>query len=274
MNRIDMQQAGGFPLETDTIDFLQKSFTALQSLAALGGDNLILSGCIVAGANVSDGWVVINEEVLPFKGGALQAKVVIRESITNKNFENGTNKPVYFERWAQFGTGETFVLFNDLVRIKDLKTFRNLPHEASSAIDSNSETSLATSKAIKDVFDALKNQVPAGIIVMWSGLLSNIPAGWALHEPSRDKFIVGAGNLYPIGSVGGNRTITLSSGQLPPIIVKAWVGNRTKDESGGAQTLSVGPVFTNGQSTLLSVGNGESINIMNPYYALAYIIKL
>lgn len=274
MNRLNAQQAGGFPLETDTLEFLQNSFTALQSLAAIGGDNYILSGCIVAGSNVSPGWMVINGEVLPFKGGGLQTKVVVRETISVKNFENGANKPVFYDRYAQFGTGDPFVLFSDLPRIKELKMFRGLPHEASSAIDSDSETTLATSKAVKAVFDALSNQFKPGMVIMWSGLLSNIPEGWALHEPSRDKFIVGAGNMYAVGSIGGQRTLTLSHGQLPPIIVKSWIGNRAEDDGSGKQTLSTIPVGSNGEKTLLNIGNSDPINIMNPYYALAYIIKL
>ncbi|QIL40597.1 hypothetical protein G7074_15785 [Pedobacter sp. HDW13] len=36
MNQINLQQAGGFPLETDTLDFMQTAYTALQAIAALG----------------------------------------------------------------------------------------------------------------------------------------------------------------------------------------------------------------------------------------------
>jgi hypothetical protein len=48
----------------------------------------------------------------------------------------------------------------------------------------------------------LTSVVPAGTVVMWSGQLTAIPAGWALCNGSnstpdlRDKFIVGAGGSY------------------------------------------------------------------------------
>lgn len=64
------------------------------------------------------------------------------------------------------------------------------------------------------------NAVPAGIIMLWSGLEASIPAGWALCNglngtpDLRDKFVIGAGSLtYPPATVGGasthNHTITV-----------------------------------------------------------------
>lgn len=60
-----------------------------------------------------------------------------------------------------------------------------------------------------------------GIIVMWSGLLSQIPEGWVLCDGTngtpdlRDKFIVGAGREYTIGDTGGEKEVTLTVSQLP-----------------------------------------------------------
>lgn len=60
-----------------------------------------------------------------------------------------------------------------------------------------------------------------GIIVMWSGLLSQIPEGWVLCDGQngtpdlRDKFIVGAGREYTIGDTGGEKEVTLTVSQLP-----------------------------------------------------------
>lgn len=60
-----------------------------------------------------------------------------------------------------------------------------------------------------------------GIIVMWSGLLSQIPEGWVLCDGTngtpdlRDKFIVGAGREYTIGDTGGAKEVTLTVSQLP-----------------------------------------------------------
>jgi len=63
--------------------------------------------------------------------------------------------------------------------------------------------------------------IPSGIIVMWSGSISNIPKGWVLCNGQngtpdlRDKFIVGAGREYTIGDTGGAKEVTLTVSQLP-----------------------------------------------------------
>jgi hypothetical protein len=55
-----------------------------------------------------------------------------------------------------------------------------------------------------------------GIIVMWSGSIGSIPAGWALCDGTngtpdlRDRFIVGAGNTYAVGATGGQANIDLA----------------------------------------------------------------
>ena len=58
---------------------------------------------------------------------------------------------------------------------------------------------------------------------MWSG--SSIPSGWALCNGQtvngqatpnlQDKFVVGAGSGYSVGSVGGEATKTLGTANLP-----------------------------------------------------------
>jgi hypothetical protein len=51
--------------------------------------------------------------------------------------------------------------------------------------------------------------VPTGIIALWSGNAGSIPAGWALCDGNngtpdlRDRFIVGAGATYAVGTIGG-----------------------------------------------------------------------
>lgn len=66
---------------------------------------------------------------------------------------------------------------------------------------------------------ALYNPVPVGGIIMWSGAVANIPAGWALCNGQvvngnttpnlLDRFIIGAGSAtYNPGSTGGSSTTT------------------------------------------------------------------
>lgn len=62
--------------------------------------------------------------------------------------------------------------------------------------------------------------VPSGLISMWSGIASSIPAGWVLcdglnNTPDlRDRFIVGAGLSYTVAAQGGAVNAATSSAGL------------------------------------------------------------
>jgi len=74
---------------------------------------------------------------------------------------------------------------------------------------------------LKDSGVAGEATVPAGGIIMWSGLISAIPTGWALCDGSnttpdlRDRFIVGAGSTYSRNDTGGTNSVTLTENQIP-----------------------------------------------------------
>jgi microcystin-dependent protein len=63
---------------------------------------------------------------------------------------------------------------------------------------------------------ALNAPIPTGIIVMWSGVTA--PSGWALCDGTngtpdlRNRFIVGAGTTYPLGTSGGSTTSSAGGG--------------------------------------------------------------
>lgn len=68
---------------------------------------------------------------------------------------------------------------------------------------------------------ALATLVPTGIITLWSGAISAIPAGWVFCNGSnstpdlRDRFVVGAGTTYAVGATGGANTVTLDATMIP-----------------------------------------------------------
>lgn len=278
MNRINFQQPGGFRLETDTLTFLQESLAALQVLSAIVGDYYILSGCVVAGAQVSPGYVVIAGEVLPFSGGLLQTKVMIREIKQSRSFQNGTVKDVFYIRYAEFGNGEAAVLWADLVRIKNLKSFKDLPTAVSDSFELNSSDSLATSKALKLLNDKMDGLVMPGMITIWSGAVNAIPAGWHLCDgvdgrpDLRDKFVLGAGNGYAVAEIGGEATHTLTINEMP----EHDHGFNTGDSTGRSDNANDRDVMIPGgtNKTTSKKGGGAAHNNMPPYYSLAYIIKL
>lgn len=67
------------------------------------------------------------------------------------------------------------------------------------------------------------NAIPSGIIVMWSGITSNIPSGWHLCDGNsgtpdlRDRFIIGAGSSHNPNDKGGNNStsVTIPTNALP-----------------------------------------------------------
>jgi len=274
MNKINLQQTGGFPLETDTLDYMQNAYSALQVITALGGDNYILSGCIATGSNVGNGFVVINGEVLEFRGGSVQTNMVIREEKQTRPFENGQAKEVFITRYVTFGTGTDAIPFANLLRLKPLSVFKDLPTTISSALDLDDENTLATAKAVKLLNDKVESKLPAGCILIWSGQINVIPAGWALCDGQNgtpnltDKFVLGAGSKYYVGQSGGEEMHKLTIAEMP-----RHSHSYTKYDEGPNNTGDNDDFqgFINANTS--ETGGDQPHNNMPPYYALAYIIK-
>lgn len=181
MNKLNFSNTGGFPFDTNILDFMQDSYNLLNAIGEIAGNLTILKGCTVTGTSVSDGVVFINGEVLAFKGGT-GSKVIIKEDVTQLPFEDGSSKDVEKVRYATFGLASTSFLWSDFTRAQ---------------------------RAI----------VPRGLISMWSG--ANIPAGWALCNGEngtpdlQNRFIMGASDQSTIGTTGGLKEVTLTADQMP-----------------------------------------------------------
>lgn len=144
--------------------------------------------------------------------------------------------------------------------------------------------------------------IPKGGIIMWSGAITEIPAGWALcngqnNTPDlRARFIVGAGGAYNPTNTGGNTTITLTEAQLPnhthPItadgshshtVTSAYVGGAQADQGQKGRFIleshqTVETTSSDGNhnhgGAVGATGSNQAVEILPPYYALAFIIKL
>jgi hypothetical protein len=90
--------------------------------------------------------------------------------------------------------------------------------------------------------DVPNNSVPVGAIIMWSGLLANIPAGWALCDglggrpDLRGRFIQGAAAGINPGAIGGATTHT-HTGHAAHVVTQpaahAALATHQHRESGG-----------------------------------------
>ena len=109
MDKVNYLQTIGFPLETNTLDFMQNAYTVFNAFGNLAGDKVIISGCELIGSTTKDGVIFYNGELLTFKGGVNQSTIIITENVTTAIFEDGDTKNVYAERYATFGTGTAHV---------------------------------------------------------------------------------------------------------------------------------------------------------------------
>ncbi len=153
MNRIDIKE-GGFPLNTDTLEFMQSAYSkSIKALAAIGGDNYILIGCEELGQGFRDGFVVINGELLPFKGGTYRDFVRIVESSDTAFYGDEKEKDTYYSRWVEFGTqiGANPIAWASLFRIRNLQTidkdFANQISALSASFDAKFNDHVSSSTA-------------------------------------------------------------------------------------------------------------------------------
>lgn len=149
--------------------------------------------------------------------------------------------------------------------------------------------------------------VPTGAIVMWRGTADNVPSGWQIISEYEGLVPVGAGDSYPVTSTGGainpttttngahdhsgntgDHTLTIDQipahshgyidetseggaptnldGDPPNLPEGSNAINRTTDTTGGGQA----------HSHKISSGGGHThtVNVLQPYVAVYYIIKL
>ena len=189
---------GGFLLETETLDFLQEQSKLVMALSALGGsDTYILSGVKIEAANVTDGIIVYDGEVIPFKGGAAAAQVSIYETTENVIYQEdadndgaGDSKAAYSRREARFGTGGV-VTFD----FSDLKPF------------------------VEGIGGQIFKTFFKDVRLPYIGAIADIPTGWELCEILSGKFPVIYDPNNPdydsIGAEGGADEVALTEAEMP-----------------------------------------------------------
>jgi microcystin-dependent protein len=209
-------------------------------------------------------------------------------TIANTNpIQLGTDGRPQVEIWLTYGINYKFVLADSANAV--IQTYDNL-------------------YGIIGVQGTSGTSIPTGLISLWSGSIGSIPSGWNLCDGSNgtpnltDRFIVGAGSSYAVNGTGGASTASLVTGNLPShthgvsgitvantdlshthqYLLKQNTGtgrSASGNESNGVLTDTTGASVSMNHNHALSgatdaVGSGTSFSILNPYYALAYIMKL
>lgn len=120
MKRFNFNQTGGLKLVTETLSGLQDAYSIYTGALKMAGDKAILSGCEELGGTVTDGFVIINGEILEFKGAVKQNTVIIKEEIENIQFEDGSLKPFETYRYATFGFSQSAISWDSFKRVPPL----------------------------------------------------------------------------------------------------------------------------------------------------------
>jgi len=129
--------------------------------------------------------------------------------------------------------------------------------------------------------------IPSGGIIMWSGAVSAIPAGWVICDGNNStpdltgKFVIHAdadsGGTYDVGdnaALGATGSHTLTTAEMPAH-THSFTGRGFTANNGTGVSNDYGD-FAAGTTTVSSTGGGTGhshTGSLPPYYALAYIMK-
>ena len=130
--------------------------------------------------------------------------------------------------------------------------------------------------------------IPVGGIIMWSGNANNVPDGWKLCDGTdgtpnlKGKFIVGydpADSDYnTVGKTGGERSVTLSTAQMPSHSHSATVrvSGLAASSNGDKDFFAPSWKTKNSEDTITtnSKGSGQPHENRPPYYAMCFIMRV
>ena len=138
---------------------------------------------------------------------------------------------------------------------------------------------------------AVSSAFVAGMIIIWSGSIGSIPAGWVLCDGTnatpdlRNRFVVAAGSTYAVGATGGSADAIVVSHNhtlTDPGHAHNYFSDIGSAEAAGSSTSFVllDEATKNTPTTTVTTGitlatagvSGTNANLP-PYYALAYIMK-
>ena len=271
MNIVRYKQTGGFPLDTNNLDFLQSSFHILNTLGNLAGDMVIISGCETTGNTVSNGVVYVNKEVLEFRGGSLSANVFIKEEAVSGTFEDGSFKPIEITRYVTFGSSTPDKTF----KWEGFKRVENLIE--------NTKKNADFEKRIK-ALENKKSPVPIGLIAIWGKPASEpIPEGWKECTDLRGRMPLGwnpdDADFSELLKNDGEKTHQLKVHELPVIeggfetvthmtrlgtgVVRGVTGGQAQIAGGASQWLH--------EQMELKFGENQPHNNMPPYRIIKFI---
>ncbi|MBD5217630.1 MAG: tail fiber protein [Bacteroidales bacterium] len=156
-----------FPLDTETLDYLQQLAALGAIVGNIAGDKMVLYGCELNGDKTrrDAGWVFVRTrsvpegEVIYWEGGIVGSGMYVKQEDVSVTANNRTYPKAYTRRSLAPGYGDENFKWEEFT---DIKTIKDLLRE-----NSELRTEIAGLQP-----------APLGIIQMWAG--ENVPEGYLL----------------------------------------------------------------------------------------------
>ncbi|MBU2923071.1 hypothetical protein KO504_17105 [Winogradskyella psychrotolerans] len=132
----------GVPGAIELLEFLESaSHDQINALVKAIGNNVIFDGIEDDNGQTSAGWLIYNNEILPFKASATDETVVIKQIITTAAYDDTQTgsfdqiQPIWKKRHCEFGDpGDADIVasfsFDTLTRVRTLQVLNGLLTQA------------------------------------------------------------------------------------------------------------------------------------------------
>lgn len=306
VGRFLLQPDKDFPIDCETLDYMQTNVAMVSILGNIAGDKAILQGCELEQNDTRRkvGYVFLKTkdypegELLYWEGGNVSGGMYIKQEVISVAAQGYEYPQAYVVRSLAAGIGSENYSWNDF---KAIKTAQEL--------DEYNKTQDATVATLAPP--------PLGIVQMWAG--SKVPSGYELCEGQqlrisdypalynalgatfnnayayngsrysttsgyfrlpdlRGRFVVGYnpsdGDYDAYGKAGGEKKHALTVGEMPSHshtyqLYKVGNGDRSR-----YSYKSNSDSDTNDTLNSSSVGGNSAHENRPPYYTLAYIMQL
>lgn len=254
-----------FPLDCETLDYLQKLTDFAGIIGNIAGDKIVLFGCEATnnGNRRSEGYVFLRTkahpegEVLYWEGGSTSSGMYVKQEDVVVNANNTAYPKAYTNRTLAAGIGEESYKWDEFT---DIKTIKEL---------------MAENKTLLTELGAVQ-KAPLGIIQMWAG--KEVPEGYLLCDGSQYKtsdypdLYAALGTAFNTAMSASGTAYTTQSGyfRVPDLRGRFVVGRHDSDndyrnmgQGGGAKAVALTSDQLPGHShmlkdyTIIPHGSGE-----------------
>lgn len=300
-----------FPLDCETLDYMQ-TLAALAALAGnIGGDRVVLWGCEAnrEGTRRGAGYVFVRTrnapegEILPWEGGPTAGGMYIRQEDVSVSANNTDYPKAYTRRSLAPGIGTENYSWDDFT---DIKTIKELMNE---------------NRELREELAGLQPS-PLGVVQMWAG--RQVPEGYVLCDGSalrgeeypelyeaigttfnraqsaggtnyttpegyfrvpdlRGRFIAGLhdsdADYAATGMCGGKKSVILTEETMPrhAHTERLWQSGSGLWKAGGNDSWPNATAVFDAKDTTQKTeecGGGMAHENRPPYYVLAYIMRV